>query len=90
MICSSSDALVVNEVQRISEDGEELLPATGERPLPFAQLLNIDLFCDTQRIFQLDTEVSHCAVNLGVAKQKLNGTQIARLPVNQRCLGPSE
>lgn len=90
MFCSVNDALVVSEVQRISEDGEELLPTKGERPLPFAQLSNVDLFCDTQRIFQLDTEVSHCAVNLGVAKQKLDRTQIARLPVNQRRLGAPE
>lgn len=68
MFCSVSDARAVSEVQRISVDGEELLPATGERPLPFAHLSNVDLFCDTQRILQFNPKVSDRAVHLGVAK----------------------
>ena len=68
MFCSVSDARAVSEVQRISEDGEESLPAKGERPLPFAQHSNVDLFCDTQSILQFNTKVSDCTVHLGVAK----------------------
>ena len=68
MLWCVSHASLETEVQRISEAGEELLTKRGEQPPPFAQFSNVDLFCDTQSIFQLDAEVSHCAVNLGVAK----------------------
>ncbi|UAB89155.1 hypothetical protein I5192_00255 [Ruegeria sp. SCSIO 43209] len=42
------------------------------RLLLLAQSSNVDLFCDIQRVFQFNAKISNCAVNLGVAKQKLH------------------
>jgi len=43
---------------------------------------NVDLLSDGKRIVDLDTKIPHCTLNLGVAKQQLNRTQIAGAPVN--------
>ena len=53
-----------------------------ERPVwPFAQFSDFDFLCDTERILQLDAEVSHGAVDLGMAKKKLYGAQISGLAI---------
>ena len=36
---------------------------------PFVQCSNVDLFCDSQCIFKLDTKISYCAVNFCVTQQ---------------------
>lgn len=60
----------------------------GERPVvPFAPSSNLDLLGDAQRIFQLDAQVSHRAIDLRMTKQKLDGAQISCLAVDLRCSG---
>ena len=44
---------------------------------------DIDLFGEVERIVDLDTQISHGALNLGVAEQQLNGTQIPGAAINQ-------
>ena len=51
---------------------------------------DINLFCYRKRIVYLDPEASHGALDLRVAKQELDSTQIARSPIDQRRLGPAE
>ena len=51
---------------------------------------DINLFCYRKRIVYLDPEVSHGALDLRVAKQELDSTQIARSPIDQRRLGSAE
>jgi hypothetical protein len=43
---------------------------------------DINLFRYCQSIVHLDAEISNRAFNLGVAKQKLDGSEIARAPVD--------
>ena len=40
---------------------------------------DIDTLCNTQCIFQFDTKVADYTVHLGVTKQKLDRTEVARL-----------
>ena len=49
---------------------------------------DIDAFGDAQGIFELDAKVTHSAVDLGVTKQQLNGTEITCLPIDFRRFGP--
>ena len=51
---------------------------------------DINLFRYCQSIIYLDTEISHRAFNRGVAKQKLDGPEIAGAPVDQGSLGASK
>lgn len=51
---------------------------------------DVDFLCNGNCVIDLDTEVSHGAFHLGVAKQELDRTQIARAPVNQRGLRSSQ
>jgi len=51
---------------------------------------DINLFGNRERIVNLDAEIAHCAFDLGVAEQELDGSQIACAAVNQRCLGPAQ
>jgi hypothetical protein len=44
---------------------------------------DINLFCDRQGVVDLDLEIADCAFDLCMAKQELNGTQIACPPVDQ-------
>lgn len=52
--------------------------------------LHIYPFWQRQRVVKVDTEVSYCAVHFGVAQQKLNRPQIARLLVDMRHLRPTQ
>src|SRR6476620_519439 len=49
---------------------------------------DINLFCYGQSIVDLDTEISDSALDLSVAKQELDGAQVAGASVDQSCLGP--
>jgi hypothetical protein len=51
---------------------------------------DINLFRYCQSIIYLDAEISNRAFNLGVAKQKLDGPEIAGAPVDQGSLGASK
>jgi hypothetical protein len=43
---------------------------------------DINLFCYCQSIVHFDSEISDRAFDLGVPKQKLDGSEIARAPVD--------
>ena len=49
--------------------------------------LDVNLFCDSKGIIDLDTEVPHRALDLGVTKKQLHRSQIAGAPIDQGCLG---
>jgi len=51
---------------------------------------NIDLFGYRDSVINLDAEVSHGALDLGVAEEELNGTQVSCAPIDQRGLGPPQ
>ena len=51
---------------------------------------DINLFCYCQSIVHLDAEISDRAFYLGVAKQKLDGPEIACAPVDQSGFCPSQ
>jgi hypothetical protein len=51
---------------------------------------DINLFGDRERVVNLDPEISDRAFDLGVAEQELDGSQIPRAAVDQRCLGPPQ
>ena len=51
--------------------------------------LDFSLFRDLQRVIHLDPKVSDCALQLGVAEQKLDGPQVLGSLVDQRSPGPS-
>jgi hypothetical protein len=44
---------------------------------------DIDLFRYRQGIVYFDPEISYCALDLGVTKQKLDSPEISRAPVDQ-------
>lgn len=46
---------------------------------------DVNSFSDGQRIFQFNAQVSHSAIDLRVAQQKLDGAKVARLAENFRC-----
>ena len=47
---------------------------------------DIDLFGDCQSIVYLYGEIAHRALDLGVAQQQLDGTQVSRMTVDKRRL----
>ena len=49
--------------------------------------LHLSLLGDLQRVVNFDAKVSDCALQLGMPKQELNGSEVLRTLVNQRCLG---
>ena len=51
---------------------------------------DLDLFRDDQSVVDIDAQVSHRALYLGVSKQKLNGAQIAGAAVDHCCLCPPQ
>ena len=63
-----------------------------DRPLPSWMWLasDIDLLGDCERIVDLDPEVTHCALKLGMAQQQLNCPQITGATINQRYLGSAQ
>jgi hypothetical protein len=50
-------------------------------------LPDLGLLGDLQRIVNFDAKVSDGALQLGMPKQELNGSEVLRTLVNQRCLG---
>jgi hypothetical protein len=67
---------------------EQRLVRDGGRPLPSAKRSDVDFLGDAQRVIEFDAEVSDRAIHLGVTKQELNGSEISRLPVDQRRFRP--
>ena len=50
---------------------------------------DINALSDAQGSFELDAQISHCAVNFCVTKQQLDCAEVAGLSINLRCLGPA-
>ena len=51
---------------------------------------DVDPFSDAQGIFQFNTKVTHCAIDLLMAKQKLHRAQAASFAVDFRSLSPAQ
>lgn len=51
---------------------------------------DVDMFCDTQSIFQFNALVEHSVVDLGVTKQKQHSAEVASLKVTLRYLCSTE
>jgi hypothetical protein len=51
---------------------------------------NIDPLCDTQCIFEFDAQISNSAVDLCVAKQQLDGSEIASFAMYFRSLSSAQ
>ena len=48
-------------------------------------LLNFSLLGYFERVIDLDSKITHRAFKLGMPEQQLNGPQVLRAPVDQRC-----
>lgn len=57
------------------------------RPEPAKHSLQVDPFRQGQRIIQINAEITHRAVHLGMAEQQLDCAQVAGLLVNLGNLG---
>lgn len=66
--------------------------ASGWRTAQAARHLGLDVdpFSDTQRIFKFHAQVTHRAIDLGVAEQQLHCAEVSSLPVNLRRFGTSQ
>ena len=51
------------------------------------RLLELDLFSHIQRVIDLDSEISNCALQLRVTEENLHGAKVASLAVDQGRLG---
>lgn len=52
--------------------------------------LDVNLLRNGDRIVYLDAEVPHCALDLAMPEQQLDGSEIACAPVNEGCLCSSQ
>lgn len=64
-------------VRRMSGRARQLTPGRSD----------VDFLCNLYGVVYFDTEVANGALDLGVAKKLLNGTQIAGPPIDQRGFG---
>jgi hypothetical protein len=48
---------------------------------------DVNLFCYRNRIVDFDAQITNGAFDLGMAKQQLNGTQVAGSSIDQRGFG---
>ena len=51
---------------------------------------DIDLLRYCKRIIDLDSEITDCTLDFGVAAQKLNYSKISGFLMDQICLGPTQ
>ena len=51
---------------------------------------DVDLLGYGERIIDLNSEITDCTLDFGVAEQELNCSKISRFLINQSCLGPTE
>src|SRR5438132_9221123 len=51
---------------------------------------DINLFRYCQGVIDFDAEIAHRAFDLGVPEQKLDSPEVARPPIDQRCLCASQ
>jgi hypothetical protein len=50
---------------------------------------DLRLLGNREGVIDLNAQVSHCRLQLGVSKQQLDGAQVLRAPIDQRRLGAS-
>jgi hypothetical protein len=62
----------------------------GQSTSALPGISDINLFRYYQGIIHFDAQISNRAFEFGVAKQKLDGPEIAGATVDQGCLGASE
>jgi hypothetical protein len=62
----------------------------GARGTRAGHQLKFGAFGKSQGIFDINAKIADSAFNLRVTEQYLNGTQVAGLFVDQRCLRPAE
>ena len=74
----------------MSENGTHLPVLRGQSVSALPQFSDLDLFGNRKGIVDLDAEVSHGALDLGMTQQKLDGPEIPRSTVDQRRLGPAK
>ena len=74
--------LALNTAETGSSDRFEMTNSPGRSP----RFLNVDLFSDALGVFQFDPQITDCAIDLGVTKQKLNGPQVTSLSIDFRHL----
>lgn len=76
----------------VGDDLNVRLPPTTDirRADARAAQLEVRAFCKRKRVLYIDAEIAHRAVELGVAKQYLNGTYIPGLAIDQGDLGPAK
>lgn len=51
---------------------------------------DINTLSDAQSIFEIDTKVAHCTINLRVTEQQLDRTEVSSFSINLSCLCPAE
>jgi hypothetical protein len=51
---------------------------------------DVDLLRYSKRIIDLNSEITDCALDFGVAEQELNCSKVSRFLIHQSCLGPTE
>ena len=90
MVAAASEACLVNVVALESASGPILPCRDGQSKSALPGSSDVSLLRYRKGIINLDAEVSDGALDFGVAKQELNGSQVACSPVNQRGLGSAE
>jgi hypothetical protein len=64
-----------------------LLDAQVKEP---SKYLNLRTLGESERILNINAQISNGAFKFGVAEQNLHSPQVAGLFVNNRCLGPTQ
>src|SRR5688572_4403692 len=79
-----SPATEIADVTDISSDlmGRAFPPCPGS--------LDVNLLGYGEGVVNLDAQIPHCALDLCVAEQQLDGPEVSRASVNQCCLGPAQ
>ena len=62
-------------------------PNIGGRASALPSSSHVNLFCYRNCVVNLDAQVANCALDLGMAEQQLNGTQVAGSSIDQRGFG---
>jgi hypothetical protein len=72
----------------MSPPGTKLLMEGGQSKSLCPGVSDVNLFRYGERVINLDAKISDRAFDLGMAEQKLHGSQIAGPAVDQSCLCP--
>ncbi len=75
---------------RNGDDGGQVEELPDAKVGEFFECLDFCGFGESQSILYIDTKVADGTFDFRMAKQDLYGTQIARLLINNRCLGTAQ